>query len=326
MSTTIRISLFSEPAELPLVYRGLLARLAAVGEVEEVKIQGESRSPRSPSLTSTILQDSEDLARTILPSQEAVVVYLTHRTDSGQLLDLSVMLAGSGFEGGYRVLLDGPLSLRFSYQELAFPLLEALKPVRSSMDQERATEHGAAVIQGSQELMLRACGLLESTPESRGVVHAAMYLETGWPSPVGCSMVFHRAIGEFSRDFARIFLKYRYGIPMTLLLTPGLDLWKAEIIGEQRANTAPSHSFYQQFSEADSLINFLNYLEEEKARELSALSSGEIRDLLEDAASNISEVSCHNFETSGLLLSTHPLGSVWPIYQYIADTNKSSSA
>jgi hypothetical protein len=149
-----------------------------------------------------------------------------------------------------------------------------------------------------------------------------MYPETGWPSPAGCSMVFHRRVGQFAADFARIHAGYRFGMSMPAMLSPAFDPLGQNPQAAAAATRAPNREFYRQFSKADAdIFEFLESLDHEEVRRLSALSEARITALLIAAAREIPALQVHDFSTRGLALATNPLSSVWQAYRFVQEAS-----
>ncbi len=134
---------------------------------------------------------------------------------------LSHCLSMASFsESGAPHDLCGPLRLAMSLNDLSRPLWD--RAAEAMTTPEELARLGGLYLNDARELFFRTCGLTGFSTCESAVNHAGMYLEYGWPSPVGCSMIYHRSEWDFFRDLERIYLEYQLGIPYHRALA-GLD-------------------------------------------------------------------------------------------------------
>jgi hypothetical protein len=152
-----------------------------------------------------------------------------------------------------------------------------------------------------------------------------MYLELGWPSPVGCSMIYHQQPQDFMTDFWRIYADYNWGIWMTRTFETSLDHWRDNPSPSRLLKNEPGRDkpqFYRQFvgpDEREVLFQFLDELTENKVQKLSQVSESEVREILKEMSLYVPDVEFYDFNKCGLAITTYPLLSVWHAYKYIAD-------
>lgn len=324
MSTTISISLYAEPANIPEAFRALVERMLRRSILSTSVLRSKYAHREGRVLaTYQLKRQLPALAATLPASDQGLEIQLEYELISGRRIALDLLLHGVGYEDGLEVQQSGPMTLRFSHSQLAQPLADLLSPNRVPTTVPALAQAGVEVLRDGEELFLRACGLLQDEVQDSMIQHGAMYLEAGWPSPAACAMVFHREVQEFGRDVARIYREYNHGLLIPMTLSDRIDVWEVDKrpSGYLAKPGRNNRAFYQQFSDPPngSLIQFLEQLDQRNVRKLSVLPRPQLKALLIAATQTLLDVESYDFNDQGLVLVTDPLSSVWRVYDYLVN-------
>ncbi len=318
MSITMSISLYTAPSRLPDAFAALIERLLLRSREAQVDLLegdafGKATAYPVP-LTRTLLTN---LVQQTLSSDRAIEVTLTYQVVSGAFFTLEVFCYGQRFNAGWAVHYGGPIRLRFAYNDLRRT--------------EGAPWDKVGDNANARQLFTYVCGAGVEVPHGSEFDHGAMYLELGWPAPTGAMMVYHRHIGEFGRDFARIYAEYHWGLRMIPTFDPHLNIWElCSQVGtlasadfwDQPGKQHPA--FLKQFQPG--LVKFLDQLTALQIRGLAETEDDILWGWLVDSTQTVREVEMVDFNTQGiaLMLSTRGLtqGSVWPVYAYLGSVKK----
>jgi hypothetical protein len=317
VTTTISISLHADPERLTGAIVGLMDRMLAGSTLSTALLRHKYAYRKADEIPERRLRtQARSLVDGIRDSDQALELQLGYELSSGRRIALDLLVCGNRYEDGQAAEMNGPIQLRVSHNDLARPLKRLLTEERSAPPIDLA-EAGASALADAEEIFFRACGLLGTRADDDSFEHAGMYPETGWPSPAGCSMVFHRRVADFAADFGRIRAGYRFGMSMPAMLSLTFDPagQNGPTAGEA---PAPNLAFYRQFSKPDAdMFEFLDSLDQEEVRRLSALPEERIKSLLIAAARYIPAVETHDFGNRGLALAANPLSSVWAAYRFV---------
>ena len=268
-----------------------------------------------------------DLIGSTGDSERRVTIDLSYRAASGQIIPLEMTFNGAYFHHGNPWLLEGPIVLRFSMDDLEDPIRNCLK---SGIGPEMTPEgylgvYGPGyqqacgqVLADFEKISLRACGLAGIGPAQTRVQSAAMYREYGWHMPPLCSMVYHRHHEDFARDFARTFANYRWGVAATRMMAPNVNIWDLQSASLSRWE-APTKEWYEEVlakpqTEWDHLdrlafesLSMAESLDLDTAKCLSSLSGSFVRQRLLEMPRLASSDRYRDFEEAGGML----MGSIW---------------
>jgi hypothetical protein len=326
VTTTISISLQIDPEKLTGAMVGLMDRMLAQSTLSTALLRHKYAYRKAEEIPERRLRtQARSLVDGIRNSDQALELQLGYQLSSGRRIALDLLAFGNRYEDGLAAEMNGPMQLRVSHNDLARPLKTLLTHDEGSEPIIDLAEAGASALADAEEIFFRACGLLETRADDSAFEHAGMYPETGWPSPAGCSMVFHRRVAEFAGDFARIRAGYRFGAHMPAMLSPTFDPAGQSGPTAGEAIPAPNLAFYRQFSKPDAdIFEFLDSLDQEEVRRLSALPEERIKSLLSAAAGHIPALELHDFKDRGLALAANPLSSVWQAYQFVQEASARS--
>ncbi|HMA37044.1 MAG TPA: hypothetical protein VKY74_21490, partial [Chloroflexia bacterium] len=216
MSTTIAIGAHVDPTHRPEAFVALIQRLLTrsywVNALTHDKRWSHGLKAVAPDLSAPELLA---LARSITASDQALECEIAYQLTPQRTIAISVFLCGTQFLSGKEVLLNGPIRLSMGHNELARPLYNIPPEQRT---REELTRLGMETLQDAEFLFFHVCGVLEKSETADRLEHAAMYQESGWPSPAQAGMVFHRQAREFARDFLRIYAEYHWQVPIPTTL------------------------------------------------------------------------------------------------------------
>jgi hypothetical protein len=318
MGTSISIGLYSDRNLLSREIPDLGERLLAKSSIDSAYLakRWSYNSPQKLSGEEAIAK-LLSLAKSVERSDEALTMRLEYELSSHRFIPLDVCLYGNNYRGGGPARVDGYLKLIIPYNDLACSLDEVRK--KGEAFHNTTIDLFIVMLNDVEELFFRACGIDLYKQKCSGITHAAMYLESGWPSAVGCSTLYHKDITEFARDFVRIFVEYNFGIAIPATLPSDADLWsfsKSPDVEPLRQNPR----FYQQFwNEGDgALIRFLDSLDESRVRQLATLKKEKIREYFMQAGEDLPDLICYDLNDSGMALATLPMASIWQAYEFVA--------
>lgn len=316
MALTVSISVASRRRDPEVTFVSILDCFLSRSAVRDITVR--ERHPAGPRRCLQWNQEGGPLVELVAGvsrSDKALEIDCGYQLKSGRSIALQLHFHGDQYNGGEAVRESGPIRLTFSHGQLAKEVRAATENVDVSTNPNQLGVVGEAAIADAEELFFRSCLLFDSDGDP--VDHGAMYSELGWPSPAGCSMVFHKDVAEYALDVERIFLDYQTGALMPEMISFGSD-----VVGQPfRRPSVPvgrEHSeFFRQVSKHDwpAMFKFLEGLSEKSAVSLRSFDSETIRRHLLDSCASIPEVVCHDFGDKGYALATDPLSSVWQVYQ-----------
>lgn len=317
MSTTITISIYVEPSIVTGAFEALLRRLYQRAVIKNVKVHEEYFNVEVPEVHYW-QRHLKSIIETIPTSNKMLELALEYRLKSGEIAAMDLLLRGDSYENGFELEVNGPISLSISDTQVNRSLTNILNHPKEQVFFEEVIPTSLTTLKDWEEVFLRVAGIYGSYINEHAVQHAAMYLESGWPSAVGCAMLYHRDKHEFARDFLRIYREYNFGENIPKMLSRNFDL---EEINIKRPLERIDTKYYEQFndSDGDSLVKFLNSLDIDKAFKLASLSETEMNELLLLASKKIPEVTYIDSGLQGGALISQPFNSVWKVYKYIAD-------
>lgn len=241
-------------------------------------------------------------------------------TADGLALPVTLFFVGRGFEGGRAWRVDGQAYAKVSHGDMVGDLRRRLVP-----GWEADLEAGlaaAAAIDRWVDLFTSLCGLgvhvdpVHDPCEVATVRHAAMYLEAGWPSPVGCAVVYHDRLTDFDLDYAHILECHRAGVGLPEVLARSAPTPHHQPVAAVPPQKVP-RAFYDQFDGGSGeLLAFLDRLDDELVTHMSGLSEAAVRRLLQYATSRGNDCFIDLGPRGGLLF-TDPLSSVFRVYQHM---------
>lgn len=327
MSTIISVSLSAEIQKIPQATRKLLERILRKSTLKKLKIYHKYEHITPEEYLIDNLSSLLEMSESIVHSDKALKLEFEYRLLSGRSMCLDLDLYGLNYENGLKFLRDGNMRIIFSFHGLIKNLIKDLNEWDLSQQNELNKQQitiSKLLESDVEEIFFRACGNLleEETDCGDEIKHGAMYLETGWPSPVGCSMIYHRQFKDFTTDFKHIYLEYNRGITVPEMFYPNLNSWHTDLTTIQTFHQPgrEKHQFYQQFAEPGDgdIISFISQLNEDKINQILNINEEDIRLIITDIDFNVPGIRCYDFEERGVVLFTHPLSSLWRAYQYIA--------
>ena len=164
-------------------------------------------------------------------SDKALRVEVAHLLTSGRRLFLRLWFYGTKFSQSVRVNAYGPILIECDRSDLRSSIRDKLEengilaPFERSLhdiDEEQLEllhkqidedEH-----RNARELFYTVCALTKDMQSSASsafadsIGHAFSWTNSGYTSIMLNSGIFHREVGEFARDFVRIYLEYNRGI------------------------------------------------------------------------------------------------------------------
>ncbi len=314
MSTTITISLLPNKGSMSEAFINLLERLSRKGKIDKVQVHSKYWFKNEQTIDFKAANFNA-LAEEIFPSDKALQIEMDYRSLSDQKIWLSLNLKGQSFENGVEVAIDGPISITVAYSDIHRPLIRL---ENSRGKQALNSETTRQVAEDWRQLFLEICGISEKENDSQSSIdHAAMYLEGGWPSGVGCVMLYHRDTQAFLRDFLHIYREFNQGATIPELLSAENDSSAGNGGESSPSQIADKLQFFQQFDSPayeESIIDFLQNLSWREATELQKISPEECELLLIDICNQLPEVDLEISESNGLAIMTTPLSSIWSVY------------
>lgn len=320
MSTTISISLYAEQDCVPKLLYDLIDRMGKQSLIRGIKLHEGFYLKNVEEVNAQDRQHLMGVAEKIQFSNRMLRLDMGYQLRSGREVGIDVVVPGTKFERGHEFAVNGPLTISLSLNAVSRPLKDLVEQPDYRRDEAKLLTISTAVQRDWDEIFFRACGVQEVNPERCCVEHGAMYLELGWPSAVGCAMLYHQDKKEFARDFLRVYREFFLGDTLPKMLAEDFDLEDGLAGNGSQRNDRVSLAFYKQFDTpgGDSLVEFLNDLDVETARSLAQLSGEEVDELLQEASKEIIDIAYFDFGSDGGALVASPLASVWRAYQYIA--------
>lgn len=330
MSTVVSISVCNRSSEIIGVFAGLVERLLEPTSIT-AQIYAGGSTHRHHVDPADVLADVEQFGSAILPSSNALVlsgvVQLAHDVD----LTVDLDLYGSNYYGGGYARGNG--HVRLTVANLATLISSERRPVHLPMVYG-LQDKDVLELTIAEELFVRVCGLMDTQNDDRpSVEHAAMYAETGWPGPADCSMLYHRDVSEFARDFGRMYADYHYGILSAELLQSGRNLWDLSVsdltalTSESPPKTEAPRTFASWETpnpEVPLQREFLDQLDEQTARRLSLVHEESMFIGVRAACSDTEHVVCYAFGSYGGVVAANPLtrrgelSTIWRFYDSFA--------
>jgi hypothetical protein len=356
MGTIINIAIHTEQEQAGKVYKALLKRLLERGEIKKSTVEGwihknfvkhKPKGGRTSGDMTYIKDDILPIGDDILPNGEAfdhlinsipysnkiVQIRLLYRLFSEEEIGLSIYLNGKDYESGFTVRYNSYIVVSISKNDVNRPIKNiSYDPYYKALTQEQLLaddtfqQLATQVAHDWAHLFLHVCGM--DSVEEPLVQHAAMYMESGWPSPACCAMLYHRDKREFAKDFLRLYRDYNLENQSALQMLDmdfnvEQDLESNLISTDKKVNNENSF-YYKQFDfEEEKLIDFLSELELRKVVKLSRFTESEISAALslagewaEEHEFDYSTIYLDFKENGGAILST-PTTSIWRVYEYI---------
>lgn len=317
MSLSITMAIWAAQ-DLPQEFTALVQRLMLRSSDMQVRVHKKWYLEAEDLPDNLSMEQMESLTRTVVDSDNAIELTVGYQLYSGRWIPLTIRFYGVGFERGHMARFNGNINISLSHKDLARPLIETF--------QERAvtgrfrSQIAETTMNDVDELFCRVCGVDEHGKNVTAIEHGAMYQEYGWFSPVSCSMLYHRDVRQFAKDFVRIFAEYNKGIPAPATFDPSTDIWMLETDQDMRLGRERPE-YYKQMEKMNSerFIQFLDSLNEQNVRTLSTMPGEEMRRYLNMASLEIAELASYDFGAHGLMLATDPLSSIWQAFAYVAE-------
>jgi hypothetical protein len=325
MGTTITISLNAKSDDFYTIFLELLDRLATCASLTEAKIHNAfwRRDIQKLKISTDISESLLNIeVSELLASKNALELNINYRLSSGRLSGITVYLIGSQFENGSEVNIDSHLKICIPHNQVSRPLRNLLPSSEKYISEDLIARESGNILIDWEEIFIKFCGIHNDRRAENLVKHAAMYLESGWPSAVGCAMLYHSQLEEFMKDFLRIYAEYHVGYR-------GPKMFSASALLKGQTEEKPPEAlrpgketpkFYTQFDMPNnaSIINFLNNLSERRAAELANHSVTDLRRFLMNIIQYLPEIKYRDFGRYGAALLVDPLSSIWRVYYTIA--------
>lgn len=321
MSVTVSISIYVEPGSVSNSFHALLKRLQSSAVIKKVRVHEKNFDVGVQPLHSWH-EKLNPLIETIPTSNKMLELRIDYKLSSGEVAGMDLVLRGCSYERGFELSVNGPISLLISESQVNHQLENILEHPNEKVFAEHITSRSVTALKDWEEIFFRVSGVDELYTIGFGAQHVAMYLESGWPSPVCCAMLYHHDIREFARDFIRIYREYNFGDEMPKMLSNEFDLDRIDLSAQYKSQAKRSERlYYKQFDDPNggSLLDFLKKLDLDNARKLAELPENRIRELLLYASKHVRGVNYKDISSQGGALISEPFSSVWPIYCYIAD-------
>lgn len=317
MSTTISISLYEKPENVPKLLGALLRSLEersiprGIELHEGFYLQNVQRiEVRNSAHIEELMWENKD-------SNKMLNFNMSYQLLSNRKVGIDLKVPGCKFNNGHNYAENGPITISLSLNDISRPLKDLIRQPNHRFDEKELLEVSELVQRDWDEVFFRACGLYTALDRTHYAQHGAMYIESGWPSAIGCSMLYHRDKREFAADFLRIYREFNFGENMPDLLVSENRINKTKDVNyDKESNLA----FYKQFDSYQevSIIDFLYQLDMENVLALSSLPVEDIDMLLQESSNELIDVKYCNFGEKGGALISSPLHSVWRVYDLIA--------
>lgn len=326
MGTDAFVGLYSEQHTAAKEYAALVHRLIAQSEVVRIQRWGWISSKGSSTFVADDFMSkfsdigAEAVAEEVLYSDKWLSTRLIYTLRSGRAIPLDINLFGYKYEGGSRVRTDGFIQVSIALNDLIRPLIATKETSKSSP--YMVSEELVILMHDEEELLFRCIGIDNQGARQSNFSHVSAYLETRWPSPVGCSFVYHQTVTEFAADFVRIYQELRQRTEIVATMSPDANILAVCSQGKPSPIHKPTYTYWQYLADdhdKEALLSFLAELDEKKVWKLASMNAHEIKEALLLAGENLPDVVCYDLGNAGMAIASPPYLSVWTAYQFVAD-------
>jgi hypothetical protein len=335
MSETGIVSLSTADEKLSTSFAGLVDRLSQHGTIREVFIQDETMR-RTTLESDTLRNNTQELVKTLSGSRNKLVVETTLDLPLGGTLEVEITLIGKAHFQGWTWIESGSTSISFQMRSL-FESDANRNELCVGGDRD-APDSISRMKSNAEWLFLLACGFEGLVPPDGSFDHAAMHIDGAWPTPIECSMIFHRQAYQLRRDFRRIAVcsrnlrsafAYKRSANMQTLFRHDAELDREALRSQVIQALSPTQrEVYKELANdfGDRLGPFLEKLSIDGGM---SLASGDLETLLSAFAKACRQQSRFEMrieQDKGVAITARPsldrhssYGYLWPIYSSVAE-------
>jgi hypothetical protein len=180
-------------------------------------------------------------------------------------------------------------------------------------DPEALEQAEGATLEDAKDVFFRTTGIIDTFEDKIAVQHAAMhFLDDFWPSPVRCSMVYHRDLAGFGKDLEYIYRELILNIPYYYSVSGNTKTLSPQAASEL------SDSCSLRTPESADLIRLLEQWDLESIKaSADELDNGDILRLLHDATWEFDYAQLVSTRRGAAVVWANPLATLQPFYEYL---------
>jgi hypothetical protein len=324
MSITLTVSVIPETRRFAATFIDIVDRMAMFSSGKALYLyENDSRPECRRSIDGADATDVSRLVADTVDSKNCLVVRMAYDGVAGSPNAIGVYLYGRGFDGGLPRYDSGPISVKMSVSEVGQRLWESVGEEWHIGPIMREEEQFTNVC---QRLFHTVCGLPLAEGQLGSVRHCAMYLEYGWPSAVGCSMIYHYRLQDFVTDMARIVDEFQVGVSIPSLLMECDDISLGTSV--KRVPSREKLELYRAYAveESGALATFIRQLDKATVESFLHLSDAHLQEWFQHADLRQYRIKRNDFGCGLITLTTNPLLSLWPAYRLLYMSMKNSKS